>query len=202
MPTQDKPKAETGGDPPGNGQENDQDTAPPGPRPTSNVYHLYFTTGELPEANADKAQFAREYLSNLIPDTPDGITYYLQHQNQEDEYLLTIIVPNRLTSTVSQLESSGFQPSFTEPEHPYIEDNSFVVPRSLQVLRIGALIDPLTASNNPQYMWELSSMLQDNVKDPPHHALDINNWTNIYIDDDTGTALISWTPFDEDQQEQ
>ena len=202
MTSQKRDLNEISDDPPQNGEEHKEGEGLPEERADANVYHIPFGQEELPEDHDEKVRFTREYVRKLVPDIPDGVTYYLMQEQDGNGYVITIIVPNRLTSTVAAITASGLQPSFTEPEHPYMEDNALFIPSSFQVLRTGGLIDPMTASNNPPYLWELSSMLEEHIQNAPDEALDIDNWTDIQVEPDTGLAVISWTPGEQEQKEE
>ena len=182
-----------------NNEEHNEGERLPEERAEANVYHIPFGLEELPEDHDAKVSFTRKYVRERVPDIPDGVTYYLMQEEDGNGYIIAIIIPNRLTSTVAAIAASGLKPSFTEPEQPYMESNSFFIPSTFQVLRAGGLIDPTAASNNPPYLWEIARMLEEEVQDAPDEALDIDNWTDIQVEPDTGLAIISWTPGKQEQ---
>ena len=98
---------------------------------------------------------------------------------------ITISVPRRI-------EETGLQPVFQEPEAPYVEGNSCVLPGSFQIRRFGTTIDPRSVSAHPQRQTIIADTLVQHIPDLPKEARDFLNWTWIYADEETGTATIYW----------
>ena len=98
----------------------------------------------------------------------------MQPSNLDPSCRITISVPRRMAEAVRRIEETGLQPVFQEPEAPYVEGNSCVLPGSFQIRRFGTTIDPRSVSDHPQ-----------------RHR-DFRNWTWIDADEETGAATIHW----------
>ena len=101
----------------------------------NSVYHFHFLNELLPESDEDRAVFARENTAKLTAGAESDVIFYMQPHNHEPTCLLTISVPERLTQVHGTLRAAGAVPAFQEPEGPYWEDNTSVLPGSFQVLR-------------------------------------------------------------------
>ena len=116
----------------------------------SNVYHVHFLDHQLPEDDQDKAQFAREYAVKLTGASLDDITCFMQKHAGDPSYRLTISVPQRLADALRRVGESGLEPVFEEPEKPYVDGDSCIVPGSFQIRHFGVTIDPRAVSNHPE----------------------------------------------------
>ena len=116
----------------------------------------------------------------------------MQPHNHEPTCRLTISVPERLTQVHGALRAAGAVPAFDEPEEPYWEDNSLVLPGSFQVLRFGRWLDPRSAENNPARMQIIAEEAAKATGDLPEVAKVILNWTEMYADEVNGTFTVEW----------
>ena len=105
---------------------------------------------------------------------------------------MTISVPQRLTDAIRRIADSGLEPVFEEPEMPYVDGDSCVVPGSFQIRHFGAAIDPRAVSNHPQRQSIMAEVLAEHVPDFPDIAKNFLNWNYIETDEETGLIVISW----------
>ena len=104
----------------------------------NSVYRFHFLNELLPDSDEDKAAFAKENTAKLTGGAEGEVIFYMQPHNHEPTCRLTISVPERLTRVHGTLRAAGAVPAFQEPEAPYWEDNTLVLPGSFQVLRLGS----------------------------------------------------------------
>ena len=159
----------------------------------SNVYHVHFLDHQLPEGDQDKAQFAREYAVELTGAGLDDITCFIQKHTGDPSYRLTISVPQRLADALERVRESGLEPVFEEPEKPYVDGNSCIVPGSFQIRHFGLTIDPRAVSNHPERQSTMARVLVEHVPDLPDVASDFLNWRYIEADEETGSIAIFWS---------
>ena len=146
----------------------------------SNVYQIHFLDTQLPEGDSEKARFAREYVTNLVgAESAWEVVFFMQPSNLDPSCRITISVPRRMAEAVRRIEETGLQPVFQEPEAPYVDGNSCVVPGSFQVRHFGVTIDP-------------ADTLVQHIPDLPEEARDFLNWTWIDADEETGAVTIHW----------
>ena len=154
----------------------------------SNVYHVHFLDTQLP-----KARFAREYVANLVgAESAGDVAFLMQPSNLDPSCRITISAPRRMAEAVRRIEETGLQPVFQEPEAPYVEGNSCVLPGSFQVRNFGVTIDPRSVSDHPQRQRIIADTLVQHIPGLPEEARDFLNWTWIASDEETGTATIHW----------
>ena len=158
----------------------------------SNVYHVHFLDHQLPEQDGDKAQFARDYAVELTGASLDDITCFIQKHTGDPSYRVTISVPQRLTDALKRVGQSGLEPVFEEPENPYVDGDSCIVPGSFQIRHFGGAVDPRTASNHPERQGIMAQVLTEHVPDLPDVAKDFLNWRCIESDEETGLIVIFW----------
>ena len=164
----------------------------------SNVYHVHFLDHQLPEDDQDKAQFAREYAVELTGASLDDITCFMQKHAGDPSYRLTISVPQRLADAIRRVGESGLEPVFEEPEMPYVDGDSCIVPGSFQIRHFGVTIDPRAVSNHPERQSAMARVLVEHVPDLPDVARDFLNWHYIEADEATGLIAIFWSDGDAD----
>ena len=158
----------------------------------SNVYHIHFLDHQLPESDADKAQFARDYAANLTGASLDDVTCFIQKHAGDPSYRLTISVPKRLADALRRVGESGLEPVYEEPERPYVDGDSCIVPGSFQLKHFGVNIDPRAVSNHPERQSIMAQVLTEHVPDLPAVAKDFLNWQYIEADEETGQIAIFW----------
>ena len=156
----------------------------------NNVFH--FLTELLPESDEDKAAFARENTAKLTGGAENEVAYYMQPHNHEPTCRLTISVPELLTQVNAALRAAGAVPAFQEPEGPYGEANTLILPGSFQVLRFGRWLDPISVENNPARMNIIAEEAAKVIPDLPEEARDILNWTVMDADEENGTFIVEW----------
>ena len=159
---------------------------------TSNVYHVHFLDHQLPESDDDKIQFARDYAAQLTGATLDDVTCFIQKHAGDPSYRLTISVPKRLADALRRVGESGLEPVFEEPEKPYVDGDSCIVPGTFQLKHFGVTIDPQAVSNHPQRQSIIAQVLTEHVPDLPQVAQNFLNWTYVESDEATGLIRISW----------
>ncbi len=116
----------------------------------------------------------------------------MQPHNHEPTCRLTVSVPERLTQVHGALRAAGAVPALEEPEAPYWEDNTLVLPGSFQVLRFGRWLDPRSVENNPVRMRIIAEEVAMATGDLPEEAKDILNWREMHSDDVNGTFTVEW----------
>ena len=158
----------------------------------SNVYHVHFLDHQLPESDDDKIQFARDYAAQLTGATLDDVTCFIQKHAGDPSYRLTISVPKRLADALRRVGESGLEPVFEEPEKPYVDGDSCIVPGTFQLKHFGVTIDPQAVSNHPQRQSIIAQALTEHVPDLPEVAQNFLNWTYVESDEATGLIRISW----------
>ena len=158
----------------------------------SNVYHVHFLDHQLPESEEDKVQFARDYAVELTGASPDDITCFIQKHTGDPSYRVTISVPQRLADSLKRVGEFGLEPVFEEPEKPYVDGDSCIVPGSFQVKHFGVNIDPIAVSDHPERQGVMASVLTEHVPDLPEVAKDFLNWRYIEADEETGLIAIFW----------
>ena len=158
----------------------------------SSVYHFHFLNELLPESDEDKSAFARKNTAKLTGGAESEVIFYMQPHNHEPTCRLTISVPERLTRVHGALRAAGAVPAFEEPETPYWEDHTLVLPGSFQVIRFGRWLDPRSVENNPARMQIIADEAARATGDLPEEAKDILNWTAMNADDANGTFTIEW----------
>ena len=95
-----------------------------------------------------------------------------------------------MAEVIRRIEETGLQPVFQEPEAPYVEGNSCVLPGSFQVRRFGTTIDPRSVADHPQRQSIIADTLMQHIPDLPEEARAFLNWTWIDADEQTGAATI------------
>ena len=158
----------------------------------SNVYHVHFLDHQLPESEEDKVQFARDYAVDLTGASLDDITCFIQKHTGDPSYRVTISVPQRLADALTRVGESGLEPVFEEPEHPYVDGDSCIVPGSFQIRHFGVNIDPRAVSNHPERQSTMATVLAEHVPDLPDVAKNFLNWRYIEADEETGLIVIFW----------
>lgn len=156
------------------------------------VYHFHFLNQLLPESGEDKAIFARENTAKLTGGAESEVIFYMQPHTHEPTCRLTISVPERLTRVHGALRAAGAVPAFEEPEAPYWEDNTLVLPGSFQVLNFGRWLDPRSVENNPERMQIIADEAAKATGNLPEEAKDILNWREMYADEANGTFTVEW----------
>ena len=116
----------------------------------------------------------------------------MQPHNHEPTCRPTISVPERLNRVHRALRAAGAVPAFQEPEGPYWEDNTLVLPGSFQVLRFGRWLDPRSIENNPTRMEIIAEEAAKAVPALPEEVKDVLNWTVMYADEENGTFVVEW----------
>ena len=159
----------------------------------NNVYHVHYENSQLPGQDEDKARFARERAAEITGTTPEEITYFMQPNNLEPTCRLTIVVPQRLTEAVRRTEEAGAEFQFEEPEQPYLDGNSCVIPGSFQVVNFGKWLEPQSLQDHPARQQIIAAALTAELPDLPHEAQNTLNWTSIETNEDTGLAVIRWS---------
>ncbi len=139
----------------------------------NSVYRFHFLNELLPDSDEDKAAFAKENTAKLTGGAEGEVIFYMQPHNHEPTCRLTISVPERLTRVHGTLRAAGAVPAFQEPEAPYWEDNTLVLPGSFQVLRLGRWLDPRSVENNPGRMQIIAEEAAEATGDLPEEARDI-----------------------------
>ena len=169
------------------------DKSPPaGKAARSNVYHIHFLDYQLPADDGDKVKFARDYAASLTGASLEDVICFIQQHTGDPSSRVTISIPQRLTEAVRRMEESGLQPVFEEPEKPYIDGDSCVVPGSFQIRHFGVTIDPRSVSNHPQRQSIMSEVLSQHVPELPETAKNFLNWNYIESDEETGLIVIYW----------
>ena len=158
----------------------------------SNVYHVHFLDHQLPAGEFDLVEFARDYAVELTGASIDDITCFIQRHTGDPSYRVTISVPQRLADAVRRVEDSGLRPVFEEPEKPYVDGDSCIIPGSFQIKHFGVTIDPRTVSNHPERQSIMAQVLSDHVPGLPDAAKDFLNWNYIEADEETGLIVIFW----------
>lgn len=158
----------------------------------SNVYHVHFLDHQLPESEEDKVQFARDYAVELTGASLNDITCFIQKHTGDPSYRVTVSVPQRLADSLTRVGEFGIEPVFEEPEHPYVDGDSCIVPGSFQIRHFGANIDPRAVSNHPERQSIMAAVLAEHVPDLPEVAKDFLNWRYIEADGETGLIVIFW----------
>ena len=156
----------------------------------NNVYH--FLTELLPESDEEKADFARENTAKLTGGAENEVIFYMQPHNHGLTCRLTISVPEWLTQVNEELIAADVPPEFQEPEGPYWEDTTLILPGSFQVLNFGRWLDPRSVENNPARMSIIVEEAAKVIPDLPEEVKDILTWTAMYADEENGTFVVEW----------
>ena len=146
----------------------------------------------MPADDGDKVKFARDYAAALTGASLEDVTCFIQQHTGDPSSRVTISIPQRLTEAVRRMEESGLQPVFEEPEKPYVDGDSCIVPGSFQIRHFGVTIDPRSVSNHPQRQSIIAEVLSQHVPELPETAKNFLNWNYIESDEETGLIVIYW----------
>ena len=116
----------------------------------------------------------------------------MQPHNHEPTCRLTISVPERVIGVQGAFRAAGAVPAFQEPEGPYWEDNTLILPGSFQVLNFGRWLNPRSVESNPARMSIIVEEAAKVIPDLPEEVKDIHNWTAMYADEENGTFVVEW----------
>ena len=163
-------------------------------RPMNNVYQVHFLDIQLPESLEDKVKFSQDYARDLTRAEPDQITCLIQPSNVDPSCRITIAIPQRLTSVVERVESSGLSPVFTEPESPYVEDDHCFLPAIFQIRHFGGVLHPRMVADHPARLEKIAEAIRDEVPGLPEVAKDWRNWNKTMADteDENSVFVIYW----------
>ena len=169
---------------------------------TSSVYHVHFLGHQLPEQDDELRAFFEKYLEDMAGPDRDGVAHVVQKSNFDDSCRLTVSVPHRLEDIIRRIDQSGLEPVFEEPETPYLEGESCVIPGTFQLQKFGTVLDPRSVSDHPQRQQIIAETLAEHVPDFPEEARDFLNWKFIETDQETGVAIVHWgDDWEEDEGE-
>ena len=170
-------------------------------RPMSNVYQVHFLGHQLPETDREKLEFARQHVRRLTG--LDQLVAPFQPSTKDDSCRLSIAVPQRLTQAVRNLEQSGLEIQFTEPEHPYVEDDRCYLPALFQIIHCRGALNPAAIQDNPARLEALAEIMAEQIPGLPPAAANWRNWTNLRWDphNENSIFVISWNPQDQHPEE-
>ena len=162
---------------------------------TSNVYHLRFDPKSLPRDAGELRLYARRFVNDLVGPDPKGVYYSFEQEGQN--YLLVITVPDHLTEILKLLEQADIPLSHTEPETPVVGINMIVIPRAFQIHHFGAPVHTSSISNNPELQFNVASALSEHIPTLPPNAANYLNWMETVVDPETNVLTIYWEDPDE-----
>ena len=162
------------------------------PETEANVYRFFLEEKDLPETDQGMMSLATNYARQLLDQEPLGLTSFTQLSQQGELPRITIIVPSDRSDLDLILRNAGHLPAFTEPQQPYVENNSCTVPMFFQMKHFHTLINPQTIANHPDRLHRISQALKDAVPDLPDAAHDFLNWTSTASDEETYLLTIHW----------
>ena len=157
----------------------------------NSVYHFHFPNETLPNSKEDRAAFAKENTAKLTGGAENEVVFYIQPHIHQPTCRLTISVPETLTQAHEALRAAGAAPAFQEPENPYWDDNTLVLPGSFQVLKFGGWLDPRSVENNPTRMINVAEEAGRAIGNLPMEARDILNWGEMDADEVNGTFTVT-----------